>query len=218
MEEDDDVKVVAVQSDVYEIKGIKTIQNPYRLFGGNKSRNEARNPTVVLDDKYDYIQGRIKRTKERQIQARESSHRDSFEKIYVHMQRANELEASQAYDKLNKLLPDIDTRNAAILAASFLIRSQLKDEGESLENVDLFEEKFHAMWKALESSLLPTKVRLDGRPRINAKNPEAPKLENQKIDVIRTIYALDNFEADYERQLQLEAQEADNQNYEDEQE
>lgn len=180
----------------YEIRATDKVQAPYHFLGENKARNEARNPTLVLDDKLDFLPGKSKRIKEKHAyQYRDTSHKEAFNRDYKYMRRDNEKQDADAiYDSLNAILPDITSRNVRVLAGSYLIYSRLNDK--DLNNPDFVEEfdtlltqiwsKFAYELRNFQNSR--TKIRKNAK-----KDEELPAKETQKIDFLRTVRNLATF-------------------------
>lgn len=182
----------------YEIKGVKIVQNPYKFYGDNTSRGEARDPSVLLNDKMDFIPGRKRRAKEKQKQYRQTSHNENFIKTYNNMSNNVTQSADQVYKYLSAILPDFANRNVRILVAAYIIRETLKSQDNYDENglfsPEDFEEILDEVWSSLTRSLSNASA---ASKRINKRVEPIPKKEEQKVDILRYIRAIDSFEKSY---------------------
>ena len=150
---------------------------------GTVARGEARNPSLVLDEKFSYMGGREIKPKEQAADQRKVDMVSHFATTYNSFPDADD--GATVWSKLYTFLPDIGTRNVHILAASYYIINRMRKDGGKISNVDdlnvkRFHEIFAVIWSKLEKAF-----------------PKAAKMskEKQVHDVLRYITAILAFEA-----------------------
>lgn len=120
------------------------------------ARGEARNPSLVLDEKFSYLGGKEIKPKEQAADQRRVDLVSHFATTYNSFPEADD--GVTMYAKLYSFVPDITTRNMHILAAAYYIINRIRKGGARLTaitdmNPETFKDLYNKIWPKLEKAL-----------------------------------------------------------------
>ena len=165
------------------------VTKPYvpDVYGGGSdvnARGEARNLSLVLDEKFKYLGGKDIKPPEQAKDQKAAEIANHFASTYNGLPDSGDAGAT-VYSNLSSILPDISTRNIHILAAAQYIVNRIRERGLTLKSVeDLdpkdFNQVFELIWPKLDKA-------------IGKKNGAKRDLQIQ--DVFKYVIAILNFES-----------------------